>query len=105
MMVDHWIVFSSDNVDEFVSSEFLRPHLDCAFCFRAGMKTTVCLVRLKNGFEVVGTSACIDENKYKADLGQKYSLEDALLKCEQLIGFLNQQLKHEGKEWEDDTAE
>jgi hypothetical protein len=104
-MVNYWVVFSQDDIDEFVSSEFLKPHLHEAWCFRAGNKTTVCLVKLKNGFEVVGTSACIDEKKYSADLGQKYSLEDALRKCEQLIGFYNQQSRHEGKEWTDATDE
>jgi hypothetical protein len=27
---------------------------------RVGVKTTICTLTLKNGFEVIGTSACVD---------------------------------------------
>lgn len=43
-----------------------------------GKKTTVCLITLKNGFEVVGTSACVDPTNYDIEVGKPYAKEKAM---------------------------
>jgi len=43
-----------------------------------GKKTTLCLITLKNGFEVVGTSACVDAANYSLDIGKKYARDKAI---------------------------
>lgn len=57
-----------------------------------GKKTTICLVTLKNGFEVVGTSACIDPSDFVVELGMKYALEDAMRKVDELTAYHRQAL-------------
>ena len=52
-----------------------------------GLKTTICCITLRNGFEVVGVSACVDPDNFDADLGRKYALKDAISKVEELEGY------------------
>ena len=54
---------------------------------RVGVKTTVCCVTLSNGFEVIGTSACVDPDNFNKELGEKYALEQAISKIEELEGY------------------
>ena len=47
--------------------------------FFVGKRTTVCLLTLKNGFEIVASSACIDPqnfNKEKSEWNKKQYLID-----------------------------
>lgn len=57
---------------------------------KIGAKTTVCVITLTNGYEVTGTSACIDPADYREDLGMKYAQEDAQDKIEHLKAFHKQ---------------
>lgn len=58
---------------------------------KMGAKTTVALVTLKNGFEIVGTSACVNPANFNKEMGQHYALVDALKKLDELQGF---QMQH-----------
>jgi len=62
-----------------------------------GTTQTVCCLTLKNGFTVVGESACVDPNNFDAQLGRQYAREDAMRKVWELEGYLLQQRMHEGK--------
>jgi hypothetical protein len=42
-----------------------------------GKKTTVCLITTIHGFEVIGTSACIDPDDFNVEEGRRRSLSDA----------------------------
>lgn len=55
-----------------------------------GKKTTVCLLTLLNGFEIVGTSACVDPASFVKEIGNHYALVDALEKLDGFIGFARQ---------------
>ena len=57
---------------------------------KVGRKTTIALVTTEQGFEIVGTSACVDAAKYDAALGEDYALKDALKKLDQHVGFYRQ---------------
>jgi hypothetical protein len=59
---------------------------------RIGEKTTVCCLKLKNGFEVIGTSACVNPKDFDVELGEKYAYEAAIIKLEELEGFHRQQI-------------
>jgi len=61
---------------------------------KMGQKTTVCLLTLKSGFEIVTSSSCVDPNNYNHDLGQIYSRQRAIDKLWELAGY-NQQCKHD----------
>lgn len=43
-----------------------------------GKKTTVCLITMKNGYEVVGTSACVCAENYSEEVGKPYARERAI---------------------------
>ena len=44
---------------------------------------------LKNGFEIVTTSACIDVENYDQEVGNKIALEKAMDKLWELEGYKN----------------
>ena len=49
---------------------------------------TVCVLVLKNGFTVVGKSACASPENYDAELGAKIAREDARKQIWALEGYL-----------------
>lgn len=57
---------------------------------RKGRKTTICFLTLKNGFEVVGTSACVDPADFDVKVGEFYALVDALSQIDLAVGFYRQ---------------
>lgn len=58
---------------------------------RVGKKTTICLVTMDSGFEIVGTSACLDADAFNNEIGNEYALKDALNKLDVLAGFYSQE--------------
>lgn len=54
---------------------------------RVGIKTTICCLTLKNGFEIVGESACVDPANFDVGLGRKYARERAINKIWELEGY------------------
>ena len=57
---------------------------------KMGEKTTVCLLKLKNGFEVIGTSSCIDPKEYDLELGCELSYKNAFTKVCELEAYKKQ---------------
>lgn len=54
---------------------------------------TVCVLVLKNGFTIIGKSACADPSMYNEDVGQRLSQEDAEKQIWPLMGYaLKQEL-------------
>lgn len=45
-----------------------------------GKKTTICLITLTNGFEIVSSSACLNDVTYKQEVGEAVAKELALQK-------------------------
>jgi hypothetical protein len=50
-------------------------------------KTTVAILKLKNGFEVVGTAGCEYPDNFIEHLGHKYAVKDALRKLGEFAAF------------------
>lgn len=48
---------------------------------------TICILVMKNGFKVVGTSSPSDSGNFDADLGRKFAREDAVRQLWPLMGF------------------
>lgn len=70
--------------EEYLNPEVL-PHL------------TICVLRLKNGFSLVGKSAPADAGNYNAELGRKFAREDAIRQMWPLEGYaLRERLSAEG---------
>lgn len=48
---------------------------------------TLCFLTLKNGYTVMGQSACVDSKNYRKDIGEQYARIDAVKKLWPLLGF------------------
>lgn len=48
---------------------------------------TICAITLKNGFTVVGESACIDPENFSHSIGEQVAYENAFEKLWQLEGY------------------
>lgn len=54
----------------------------------AGTTFTACLLTLKNGYTVLGESACASPENFNAELGRKIARENAKNKIWSLEGYL-----------------
>lgn len=52
-----------------------------------GTTLTVCCLKLKNGFTVLGESACISPENFNAELGRKIARDNARTKIWALEGY------------------
>ena len=52
-----------------------------------GTQLTVCCLTLKNGFTVLGESACASPENFDAEIGRKAARENARQKLWPLLGF------------------
>lgn len=68
------------------SFAFWRPSCDSTL--------TVCALKLKNGFEIVGESACASPENFDAELGKKIAYDDAVNKAFKLEGYLLKEALH-----------
>lgn len=57
-------------------------------CTEAMKCLTICVLTLKNGFTIVGKSACASPENYDAELGGKIAREDARKQIWALEGYL-----------------
>ncbi len=57
--------------------------------------TTVCQLKLENGYTVIGQSACVDPRKFNKAMGEQYAYENALDKIWELEGYLLKQRRFE----------
>ena len=62
------------------------------FCMFDNTTTTVCCLILKNGFTVIGESACASPENFDEDIGRRLAFDNAREKIWQLEGYL---LRHE----------
>ena len=52
-----------------------------------GTTLTIAVLRMQNGFYVLGESACASPENFDAELGQKLAYEDAIRKLWRLEGY------------------
>jgi len=70
---------TSDHIYAAIDEEVYHPIDDTT--------VTVCVLKLKNGFTVVGYSACVSEENFDAELGKKIARQKAFDQCWSLFGF------------------
>lgn len=80
---------SQDMVDAFISSYEV---------YTMGNKSTVVRAILRNGFEIVESSACVSEENYDEEMGAQICLSKIKDKVWLLLGFLLQTAIHGVKE-------
>lgn len=56
---------------------------------------TICILSLKNGFNIVETSACIDPSMFDESIGKNIAYEKAEKKIWELLGFYTKELKYQ----------
>lgn len=61
--------------------------LDSAAIFRSLECLTICVLVLRNGFTVLGKSACASPENFNAEIGRRVAREDAINQCWSLLGY------------------
>lgn len=56
---------------------------------------TICTITLCNGFQVVGTSACVSEVTFNAEIGEQMAYKKAFEKLWELEGYFLKQRRYE----------
>jgi hypothetical protein len=88
--------FTDIELSEFEQGLY-RNHVACETHSTFNNKTTVSVIKLKSGFEIVGTSGCEDPSKFSEDLGRQYALKDALKKLGEFLAFHRAQATYLGE--------
>lgn len=57
------------------------------YIFPENTTLTICILRLKNTIDVVGTSACVSPANFDKKIGKKLAREAALDQCWSMFGF------------------
>ena len=57
-------------------------------------KTTIYVLRLRNGFEVIGTSAVVDVTKFDENTGIDLARENAIDNLWKAVAYMDQQENH-----------
>lgn len=82
--------------------EYLEQYIIKKEFVRIGQKTTICLLTIYNGFEIVGYSTCLDKTKFNKELGELKAYENALQEFDKQFTFLEQDKYHLYKSKEKD---
>lgn len=77
-----------------VTQDMVTEAIESEEYLTIGKKTTLCLITLKNGFEIVGTSACVDVAKYSLETGKPYAKSKAIDQVWSHLGVLLQHTLH-----------
>lgn len=72
---------------ERVTADYIRDRIKSVSFTRIGTMT-VCFIEVDNDYTVLGESACVDPENYRADLGEKIAYDKAFDKLWPLFGFL-----------------
>lgn len=57
---------------------------------RVGKKTTVVCLQMENGYEVLGSSSCVNPEEYDYEQGVYWATKDALQKVDSIVGYVKQ---------------
>lgn len=61
---------------------------------KLGKRTTVCFAITNSGFELLGTSFCLDETKFNQKLGEQYALQNLLQNLESKRAYHLNEIKN-----------
>ena len=75
----------------------LLKHISKESYQKVGEKSTMVLITINNGFEIIGTSSCVDPANFNFEIGKHFALVDALTKLGVHIAFHVQEVKHQAK--------
>lgn len=91
---DHDLASTRESVEVIAEGIPARSYSSTAAAIdaRAGIPVslgllTFCVLVMRNGFTVVGKSACASPENFDAELGRKIAREDAIRQCWALLGY------------------
>jgi hypothetical protein len=74
--------------DEDLMPEVFEPSAAKVFPMRDSLKLlTICILVLRNGFTVTGTSACASADNFDAAIGRRVARQDAIRQLWPLLGY------------------
>ena len=73
-----------------IDQQMVKDFIASVESTKIGEKTTVVRATMKNGFEIVETSSCVDKANYDQELGIKICMKRIEDKVWELLGFLLQ---------------
>lgn len=79
-----------------LTTEYLNSLVDEAEYVHQGL-LTICTIKLKNGFQLVGTSACVSAENYDVLIGRHIAFENAFAKLWELEGYALKQHIYESQ--------
>lgn len=72
-----------------VTEEYIRSRISkITYNVVPDSTVTICNITMKNGFNVIGKSACINPVNFDINIGQDIALKDAFSKIWELEGYL-----------------
>jgi hypothetical protein len=82
-----------------VTEDSIKARVESVSCIRVEETTlTICIIKMVNGFTVVGESACADPANFDAQIGAELAHANAFEKLWQLEGYLLKERMHNQKE-------
>ena len=64
---------------------------------RMGRKTTVVMLTMENGMEIIGSSACVNPDDYNEKRGEEIAYENALKKLIEMEAYMLSELQNTEK--------
>ena len=79
-----------------LTTKYLNSLVDNVEYVHQGL-LTICTITLKNGFQLVGTSACVSKDNYNVQIGRNIAYENAFAKLWELEGYALKQRIYESQ--------
>ena len=70
-----------------ITVEMIESRIVNVEYLRVGKKTTLCILTLQNGFEIIGKSACVDPIEFDFEIGKQLAYRNAFDQIWQLEGY------------------
>lgn len=89
-IMNKMVTVYTDKPVDYVTCEktsFVEKHIKLISFIRISTKKTICLLTMKNGFEIIGYSSCINSDHYRHDIASKYALKMAVDKASEIIAY------------------
>lgn len=78
-----------------LTETYLQEQIKETSSQRYGDTGTLCVLTLKNGYTVTGTSGCIDPTIFAEDIGERIAFENAFNKLWEILGYGEKQRWYE----------
>lgn len=92
----HLVVNNNENLpsEASISEKMVEEFIDSTNTMTLGDRTTVVRCVLKNGYEIVESSSCVDPKNYSEKMGHEICMNEIKNKIWELLGFLLQTAWH-----------